>query len=356
MEQFNRGGRWAWIALGAVAMVFALAFLDRGKAEQLRTSATTTIGEWETDPAVWGRSFPREYHSWRLGRDPADLGPGRTKRGGQLREASRLFAGFSLASAAEPKDLRHPIGCQACHDPRTMELRLSQPSFLEALARQGTAPGLLSRQDLKSYVCAQCHVTRVGQMLPLRLEGILDLTAKGEPADWNHADSGAAMLKLRHPEFELWSQGIHAQRGVSCVECHMPYQSEGSTRITSHRMQSPMLTVTSSCTTCHRWGEREFQARVAAIQDTTLALQRRASEALLAAHHALGAAGKAGIPDARLQAARSLIREAQVRWDYIASEGSTGFHAPQVAAEQLGIAIDQARQAELLARQLQVAP
>ena len=366
MELGNRGGRWVWIAAGAVVMILILAFLDRGKSERRLATATTTIGEWETDPAVWGRSFPREYHSWLQARDPATAdigyGPGHTKWGGPerfQRDPIQLFAGYSLASTSTVAlaPARHPVSCQVCHAPKTMELRLTQPAFLEALAKRSIDPARLSHQDMKSYVCAQCHVARNGRSpIPLTAAGIVALSEQTGQADWSHARSGAPLLKLRHPEFELWSLGSHAQRGVSCVDCHMPYQSEGSLRNTSHQMKSPLLDIASSCATCHRWGEKELQARVEAIQGTTMALQRRASSALLAAHSAVGEAGKAGVTEAQLQPVRALIRQAQTRWDFIASDQSTGFHAPQVAAEQLGIAIDLARRAEIRVQQLKGNP
>jgi nitrite reductase (cytochrome c-552) len=134
----------------------------------------------------------------------------------------------------------------------------------------------------------------------------------------------------------------------------MPYQSEGSVQITNHQMKSPLLDVFASCTPCHRRGEKELRAQVEAIQDTTMALQRRASDALLGAHRAVGEADQAGVSADRLRPLRALIRQAQARWDFIAAEHSTGFHAPQAAAQQLGIAIDQARQAETLAQQLRM--
>ncbi len=372
MDLFNRGGRWVWIAAGAVVMILVLAFQDWRRDEKRPVIAIPSIGEWETDPALWGRSFPREYRSWLQARDPAaaDIGhgPGRTKWGGperQLRYPIQLFSGYSFAASSSKSTLvteqsRHPVGCQGCHDPKTMDLRLSQPAFLEALSARGVDPARLSHQEMKSYVCAQCHVTRFlrredGKVrIPLTAEGIVELSEKAEQTDWNHAISAVPLLKLHHPEFELWSLGIHAHRGVSCVDCHMPYQSEGSLRITSHRMKSPMLDVASSCATCHRWGEQVIRERVEAIQDTTMGLQRRASEALLGAHRAVGEAMKAGVPDDQLKAIRALIRQAQTRWDFIASEPSTGFHAPQEAAQHLGIAIDQARQAETLAQRLRL--
>src|SRR5207249_3401661 len=42
--------------------------------------------------------------------------------------------------------------------------------------------------------------------------------------DYVHSETGASVLKAQHPEFEMWNQGIHARSGVSCADCHMPYQ------------------------------------------------------------------------------------------------------------------------------------
>jgi len=61
---------------------------------------------------------------------------------------------------------------------------------------------------------------------------------------------------------------------------------------------------------------------------------------------------RTGVADKRLTEALQLHRSAQLRWDFISSENSTGFHSPQEAARILTEAIDLARQAELKARQI----
>jgi nitrite reductase (cytochrome c-552) len=57
--------------------------------------------------------------------------------------------------------------------------------------------------------------------------------------DFVHKDSGANVLKAQHPEFETWSQGVHAQSGVSCADCHMPYQRVGAARSATIRSAAP---------------------------------------------------------------------------------------------------------------------
>lgn len=91
---------------------------------------------------------------------------------------------------------------------------------------------------------------------------------------------------------------------------------------------------------------------MAIIQDTTARLLRRAEEALTAAIDAIVAARAAGATDEQLSAALNLHRAAQMRWDFVASGNSTGFHSPQEAARILAESMDLARQAESNARLL----
>jgi nitrite reductase (cytochrome c-552) len=171
----------------------------------------------------------------------------------------------------------------------------------------------------------------------------------GEPFyDYKHAETGAAVLKAQHPEFELWNQGIHARSGVSCADCHMPYMREGATKVSDHWVRSPLLNVNRACQTCHRSDEGELKQRVDVIQDRGNALLQRGGAAITGLIDALAAAKTAGAPVERLEAARSLQRRAQWRLDFVAAENSMGFHAPQEAARILAEAIDFARQGELV--------
>jgi nitrite reductase (cytochrome c-552) len=157
------------------------------------------------------------------------------------------------------------------------------------------------------------------------------------------------VLKAQHPEFETWSQGIHARAGVACADCHMPYVREGAIKVSSHHVRSPLLNIAQSCQTCHRVPEAELKARVEVIQDRHEALLIRAEDAVVALIEAIKDAAARGATDAQLAPARDFQRKAQWRLDFVAAENSTGFHAPQESARTLGEAIDYARQGHIMA-------
>jgi nitrite reductase (cytochrome c-552) len=282
----------------------------------------------------------------------------------------------------------HPVSCVDCHTPNTMELRVTRPGFvlgIQALAKsEAPVPHLPSidrwrggsrekpydpnadstRNEMRSFVCGQCHVEYYcGSKMPLTFPWSKGLRADDIEADWNgrkfpdgsafldfvHTETSAALLKAQHPEFELWSQGIHARSGVSCADCHMPYMREGATKISDHWVRSPLLNVNRSCQTCHHAPEDELLARVDVIQDRNHELLQRAGDALMDQIDAIAQAMKEGADAEQLAAAREFQRKAQWRIDFIAAENSMGFHAPQEAARVLGEAADYARQGEIAA-------
>ncbi|MCD4689201.1 MAG: ammonia-forming cytochrome c nitrite reductase subunit c552 [Desulfuromonadaceae bacterium] len=55
------------------------------------------------------------------------------------------------------------------------------------------------------------------------------------------------MLKMPHPEFELWGAGIHARSGVSCVDCHMSYIRQSRVKISDHWVCKPLQNPNQSC-------------------------------------------------------------------------------------------------------------
>jgi nitrite reductase (cytochrome c-552) len=167
--------------------------------------------------------------------------------------------------------------------------------------------------------------------------------------DFKHAETTAEVLKAQHPEFELWSQGIHSRSGVACADCHMPYMREGATKVSDHWVRSPLLNVNRACQVCHHFSEEEIKARVDVIQERNHDLLQRAARALMDQLDGVQKAKEDGASEEQLQPAFEFQRKAQWRLDFIAAENSMGFHAPQEAARVLGEAADYARQGQVAA-------
>lgn len=298
----------------------------------------------------------------------------------------QIQKGFEIVCAmpyAEGRKLvDHPVSCVDCHEASTMNLRVSRPGFINGIRALATSdeptPQLPSiekwrregrkgqydpnndatRQEMRSLVCAQCHVEyhfkgdhkllTYPWSKGLKVEQIEAYYDEEKFSDWKNKDSGASVLKAQHPEFETWSQGIHARSGVACADCHMPYVREGAVKVSSHHVRSPLLNISQSCQTCHRYPESEIKARVEAIQDRHAQLLNRATQAVFELINTIKDAMAHGATDEQLAPARALQRKAQWRLDFVASENSTGFHAPQESARTLGETIDYARQGQLL--------
>ena len=283
-----------------------------------------------------------------------------------------LVKGFERMNAmpyAEARKLvSHPVTCLDCHDPKTMQLRITRPAFMEGMRALKASQGVqnydvntqATRQEMRAFVCGQCHVEYYFKgaekrlVYPwakgLKVENIAAYYDAEKHRDWTHADSGAGTLKAQHPEFEMWSQGIHARSGVACADCHMPYTRVGALKITDHHVRSPMLNVNRACQTCHKWSEDELKARVLTIQERTFALRNRAMDAVVALIGDLKRAREGGRSERDLAAAQELQRKAQFWLDFVEAENSTGFHAPQEAARILAESIDFARQGQLVLR------
>ncbi len=376
------------------------------------------VSKNEIDPAVWGKNFPFEYDAF----VKTEIDYGETKYGGSKQydrlerypALRRLYAGNAFGvdyreerghhyaaidqantkrvvvakqpgaclncHAAEAPLMIEELGweafnrtpydslkgraktgssCSDCHHPETMELRITRPAFRIAMEAAGVDLKKATRQEMRAYVCAQCHVEYyfLGDDKVLTfpwskgrtIEAIEEHYDEYAFMDFAHKETGAPMIKIQHPEFELWGTGVHAKSGVSCADCHMPYIREGSVKISNHWVRSPLDSPEQSCQTCHRLTKEELEDRVAVVQDRTAALLRRSETALLAAIDEIVAARAAGAGDEALADALRLHRASQLRWDFISSENSTGFHSPQEAARILAESIDLARQAQLAA-------
>lgn len=260
--------------------------------------------------------------------------------------------------------LEHPVACIDCHVPDTMALRVTRPAFMEGIAKVKALDGIsdfdvnrdATRQEMRTYVCAQCHVEYYFKGKDKRLTYPWDkgLTVDDAYAyyeeqgfkDWTHAETGAPMLKAQHPEFELWSQGIHARSGVSCADCHMPYKRSGAMKISEHHVRSPLLNVNNSCATCHKQDDQELIARTENIQTRHRKLVEQTLDALVDLIDDIKAAKEAGATDEQLKEAQQWQRKASFYVDYVEAENSSGFHAGQEAARILAESINYSRKGQ----------
>jgi nitrite reductase (cytochrome c-552) len=259
--------------------------------------------------------------------------------------------------------VKHPIACANCHDPATMNLRVVNPAFMDAMKRRGKDVSKASRGEMRSYVCGQCHSEYYFEpatkkvvfpwdngLLPGEMYAYYAKKPAGFEYDWVHPVSGAKMLKAQHPDFEAWSGGVHGSAGVACADCHMPYMREKGRKYSSHWVTSPLKHIEASCTKCHDESVDWLLGRVRIEQDSCWQLQLLAGRDVAQAHLAVGKAASSGRTDpARLESARELLREAQWFWDLVASENAMGFHNPVQALNTLGLSIDMARRAASLA-------
>ena len=259
------------------------------------------------------------------------------------------------------KLVTHPVACIDCHDPNTMQLRITRPGFIEGIRALKASQGIkdydvntmATRQEMRSYVCGQCHVEYYFKGTEKRLtypwakglnaDSILAYYEEVKFKDWIHAETGAEMLKLQHPEFEMWNQGIHARSGVACADCHMPYKRVGAQKISDHHVQSPVLNINRACQTCHKWNEQELKDRIEIIQNRTFNLRNKAMDALVDLIHEIKRAKESGATDAQLADARKYHRKSQFYLDIIESENSMGFHAPEEALRILAESINYTR-------------
>ncbi len=404
------------IALSA-ALIGVLLFIKNQPAAPRGVLPIVEIAPMEPDSARWGINFPQEYSTFlltstnnkatiyggsepysKLERDPRlvklyagySFSKDYNEERGHLnslidvRETKRVnekTAGtcYSCKSADNPKlwatmgmaeydrtlfselgkEISYPIGCANCHEAGTMNLIVTNPALQEALERQGKDWKKFTRQEMRTVVCANCHVEYYFQKgsnyltFPwekgTRIEDIASYYDEMNFSDWQHADSKANLIKMQHPDYELFTaDSTHYKAGVACADCHMPYTRIGAAKFSQHDVKSPLLSPETSCGTCHTDVDYVVD-RVKLIQDSVWEAQTRAEEALVDAIEAIAKAEETTTHSTLLDEARKLHREAQLRWDFVASENSMGFHNSQEALRILTAATDLARQAQIMA-------
>ena len=272
-------------------------------------------------------------------------------------EAVGVDSFYHAKWAAWGAEIVNPIGCADCHEPRNMDLHISRPTLVEAFSRQGRDITQASPQEMRSLVCAQCHseyYLKGDVKYPtfpwdkgFTVEDIEQYYDETGFTDFIHQLSRAPIVKAQHPDYELFQMGIHGQRGVSCADCHMPYNDEGGVKYSDHHIQNPLAVTERTCQTCHRDSKETLRRNVYERQQKANELRSLLEKELAKAHIEAKFAWDAGATENEMKDVLHLIRQAQWRWDFgVASHGGS-FHAPQETLRILGHGLNKAFQARM---------
>ncbi len=396
--------------------IFAASILERRTESKLYFQTVKAIPDWEPRNEVWGENFPREYETYLSTLDTGfQSGHGGSANIDYLEkypELVVLWAGYAFSREYNQgrghyyavKDIRESlrtdvpqpatcwtckspdvprlmeqmgvaefykgkwnelghevvnnIGCQDCHDPKTMNLRITRPALAEAFQRMGKDITKATHQEMRSLVCAQCHVEYYfkgeGKYLTFpwdkgfSADSMETYYDEVEHVDFVHKLSRTPILKAQHPDFELYMTGVHADRGVACADCHMPYKREGGMKFTNHKIQSPLANINESCQVCHRESEAKLMANVLERQGKVEELRRITEKNLARVHIEAKIAWDNGATEAEMKPVLQLIRHAQWRWDWVAAANGLGFHSPVEALRVLGTSIQKSQEARIL--------
>lgn len=278
------------------------------------------------------------------------------------------------------RSLKHAINCFMCHDPHSSAPRVVRDALIDAVVDRGAgtypydkeksaktqvkkvtfrdfrAIGLLSRAD-SNVMCAQCHVEyacnpgtdpKTGEKIPMSdrrtnffpWTNVLDLRKKYQEVsfkDFKHAETGALLTKLQHPETETFWGSAHERAGVECKDCHMPrVKGKSGKSYTWHGQRSARYMKADTCVRCHEeWSDAEAEYQIDAIQNYIRGKMTKAEFWLGELIGSFHEAKRAGVPEETLQLARAKHDEAHILWEWWTAENSDGFHNPSMARESL---------------------
>jgi formate-dependent nitrite reductase cytochrome c552 subunit len=287
--------------------------------------------------------------------------------------------------------------CNQCHDPHSGGPRIVKKSLIAAIGERGVNPysptgaNVLrfedaSRQDQIVALCAQCHSEYVGGYSantgldqdyfpwakPADLEALYsdlfgylqDWTHGGPIVPWQSDEAnargffpygeryviGEPLVKVQHPEAEVFLGSPMYNAGATCTDCHSARVTrlDGS-RYTSHWFTSPIkimdgfvgetatgativAAATNPCAKCHV-GDTIAQSkqRIRDVQNAFFFGQERTQIALVNALRFISSQP----PGPEREANVAVYQRAAMRWEYyVQAENSMGFHnAPEATAE-----------------------
>ena len=411
------------ISIVAIGLMSALlASIDEKKTEQAQLEQFPKIDRWETKNEEFRKHYPRQFDSWKETKHSDEIEDMLKK----YPELVVLWAGYGFAKdynaprghiyaiednrntlrTGAPKDEKtgpmptacwtckspdvpkimeeegdleyytgkwakygsdiiNPIGCVDCHNPETMELEVNR-EYLDTGLKAADEKALddATQQDMRSMVCAQCHVEYYFKKTPLAdgkkaavvtlpwgegtsVEDMEKYYDNLEFKDWTHKISKTPMLKAQHPGWEMWKTGAHGRNNVSCADCHMPYTQEGSIKYTDHKIGNPLENMDKSCMNCHRTSEESLLANINKKRERKDELHEKAMKAISAAHLEAGKAWDLGATKEEMAPVLKDIRHAQWRWDYAVASHPAFFHAPEETLRVLGTALHKAGDARI---------
>ena len=181
----------------------------------------------------------------------------------------------------------HPIACIDCHDPETMQLRITGPGFIEGMKAYKASQGVkdydvnkqATHQEMRSFVCGQCHVEYYfqGRRSSSPTRGTRASRSRTSwPTTTRSSSRTGSMPRPARPRSRrsirsssCGTRGSMRGRACACADCHMPYMRVGAQKISDHHVRSPLLNINHACQPCHKLPEEELKARAEQIQDRT---------------------------------------------------------------------------------------
>lgn len=253
---------------------------------------------------------------------------------------------YRLPFADVYEQVDEPISCYNCHENDPTSVAPTGQYFITALGSDA------SDIPAAAQTCGQCHneyyfvdgVTTnpykgLKQMTP---EAILAYYDEQGFSDWTHAETGAPMVKVQHPEFETvygGDQSSMARLGYSCADCHMGTAvADDGTEYVSHEWTSPLENqdlIDNDCSSCHedlvadvaKW-QAESEDRVYTVGEKIETLIKLMKEGI----------DSGTLTGEKLEQLQKLHRTAQWYWDFVMVENSEGAHNRALSNDTLDLA------------------
>lgn len=242
-------------------------------------------------------------------------------------------------------EFTEPISCANCHANDPQSLTVGNQFFVRAIGSDA------SKVPMEAQVCGQCHneyyfnpdtkatsnpYTGLDAMTP---DAILAYYDELGFKDWEHPLTGAAMIKVQHPEFETIYGGKQTQmakNGYSCADCHMgTTTASDGTEFASHEWKSPLENqelLDSDCKSCHADLKKQVADWQAEEEERVTSISEKIEDMInkIAEQKDAGA-----LSDEQLAKLQNLHRTAQFYWDFVMVENSEGAHNPELTFETL---------------------